>query len=177
MAILDWNTLIEQAKAEGFSNEVIPAGPYEVEVASVKVGNSKGGHPSVGVRLKVIAGPHNNVSLWDNLYVTPDKPKGMAMFLRKAVAYGADLEAFKRGESLEQIANTFVGRRGIADVTVEPYQGNDTNKIAKFTPSTSGIGAFVPSAAPAAPPAAQGGIGTYTFTLPSQAQAAGGTTF
>jgi hypothetical protein len=137
MAQIDWSQLMAQAAAEGYSNEILPDGSYEVQVAGVRVGAAQGGKPQIGVRLKVVSGPLTNKSIWDNLTISSENPKAMAVFFRKCNDYGAPQEAFAAGEGLDQIAARFVGRTGTAVVGHREYNQKTYNTVVSFKPSAS----------------------------------------
>lgn len=148
MASMDWSTLLEAAAAEGFSNEILPDGPYEVRVESAQVGNSKQGKPQIGIRLRITSGPNANKSVWDNLTVTTDNPKAMAVFFRKCNAYGAGPELFSRGAGLDEIAAAMVGRTGTVQLGHREWNDNTYQQVNSFKADADVPG--VPSA-PAAP--------------------------
>lgn len=110
MTTFNFGALVEQAKAEGFSNENL-VGNYNVEVATVNAGTTQGGSPQVGIRLKVIDGPKAGASTWDNISfpkVNPDgtaeNPKAAAAFVSNLLKYGIAAETLATLTSAEQIA-------------------------------------------------------------------------
>lgn len=104
MTTIPFGQLIADAEAEGFSNEVLPIGEYDVEVAGANAGTSQGGKPQIGVRFKVLAGPYAGKSFWDNLTLTTDNPKAVAVFLRKMGQLGVSTDFIKTQTSVDVLA-------------------------------------------------------------------------
>lgn len=172
MAQIDWSGLQAAAAAEGFTNEILPDGTYDVKVASTKVGKSSGGKDQIGVRLVITTGPHANKGVWDNLTLTTDSPKAMAVFFRKCFAYGADADAFNRGDDLQALAAAFQDRTGVAEVGHRSHNDKTYQDIKSFkategqapaAPGLAALGAAAFAQAPQAPVA---------FTLPPAAPVA-----
>lgn len=87
--------LAQQAEAEGFSNEILPIGEYDFEVAGTSAGKSQDNKDQIGVRFKVLAGPYAGKSAWLNLTLTVDNPKAVAVFLRQLTQLGVSMDFIK----------------------------------------------------------------------------------
>lgn len=116
--------LQEEAKAEGFSNELIPDGTYTMEAVNVNVSSSQGGKDQIGVRWKILEGPSAGESGWDNQTISPENGKAMGFFFRFCAQFGMDATFFQRQPqpTLAEIATIIEGT--IATVKV----GNRTWK-------------------------------------------------
>lgn len=152
MSSFDFNALLQQAQAEGFNTEIL-VGEFDVEVASTSVGASQGGKPQVGVRLKVLGPDKVGASFWDNLTLSTDNPKAMAVFFRKITTYGVPEEVIKSASSLEQlVAYIPAGKRFKVSLGVREYNGKQYQDV-KTVKAVDGQVAAVPfvQAAPVAP--------------------------
>jgi len=96
MTTYNFAQLQEEAKAEGFSNELIPDGTYLMEAANVNISSSQGGKDQIGVRWKVLEGPLAGQSSWDNQTISPENGKAMGFFFRFCAQFGMDAAFFSR---------------------------------------------------------------------------------
>lgn len=135
MTTIAFADLISQAEAEGFSNEVLPAGEYDVEIAGVNAGTSQGGKPQIGVRYKVLVGPSAGKSFWDNLTLSTDNPKAVAVFLRKLGQLGLSSDFIKAQTSMETVAASIqTGRQYRAVVGTRDFNQKVYQDLKKITP-------------------------------------------
>jgi hypothetical protein len=149
MASLDWSALQAQAAAEGYVSEILPDGPYTVKVASTKVGKTKAGDPSLGIRLVVVGGPHDGKSVWDNLNLTISKPGGLGMFFRKIKEYGVPQSIFATGGDITVIAAAVpIGAVAAVTLAQHEWNGKAQQDVNGFT--------ILPAGGAAAAPVAQG---------------------
>lgn len=152
MAQYNWQDLINQAEEAGLEYELQPPGEYNVEVVNTNVSKSQGGKDRVGVQLKILAGPRAGKSFWDNITVSPENPKAMAIFFRTVANYGGDINTLRSGGTLEQLAQAFVGRRGVVNLQHRTYNGKTYHDVKSFRPDLSPVAA---APVPAAPPVQQ----------------------
>ena len=86
MSSTPMTALIEAAAEEGFGGNLTP-GTYLLRVGQVKYSKNQGGNQKLGILWKVVHGPESG-SVWQDLWFSPDKPKGLAFFFRKLNALG-----------------------------------------------------------------------------------------
>ncbi len=133
MATIDWNALKAQAASEGYVSEIL-VGTYRVQIASTKIGKTQKGDPSIGVRLQVIEGPDQNKSVWDNLNLTLQAPKGLGLFFRKLGEYGVPESIFATGGDLTIVAGAFpVGATGTVVLSTHKWKEKDQQDVDSFT--------------------------------------------
>lgn len=117
---IGWSELAKQASEAGYGSTELPDGPHEVQVVSVKVGTTKGGHQQISLHLKVLSGAVANQHTWDNLVLNPGHAGSVAAFMNRARSYGGKEQveaAFAAGASLSQIAQLILNATGIATVS------------------------------------------------------------
>lgn len=151
MTTIPFGQLIAEAEAEGFSNEVLPIGEYDVEVAGANAGTSQGGKPQIGVRFKVLAGPYAGKSFWDNLTLTTDNPKAVAVFLRKMGQLGVSTDFIKTQTSVEVLAGAIqVGKQYHVVHGHRAYNGKTYADIKSIKALETAVAAAPAVAAPVA---------------------------
>lgn len=159
MTTIPFGQLIAEAEAEGFSNELLPINEYDCEVAGTTAGTSQGGKPQIGVRFKVLVGPYAGKSFWDNLTLTADNPKAVAVFLRKMGQLGVSTDFIKTQTSVEVLAGAIqVGKQYKVTHGHREFNGKTYADVKKVTPLDVAIAAApavaaAPVAAPVAAPA------------------------
>lgn len=140
---------------------VLPGGEYNVEIKAVKYGTSKqAGKDQVGVKFRVLDGPHAGQESWVNQTLTPDQPVSVSIFVRILTSLGVPSEAFSDGQDTEELVKYIVkGTKGVAKLTQSsgdrPFQNLSSFSAGAglAAPSVAPSG-FVPPVAPVAPPVA-----------------------
>lgn len=127
MTAYNFAELMDKAKAEGFSNELLPEGRYLAEVVNTNAKASQGGKDTIGVRWKVLEALDPSVvgsSDWDNQTISPEDGKAMGMFFRWAYGYGFPEEYFHRQPSPTpaEIADLILGTVAVIDVKHRPWK-------------------------------------------------------
>lgn len=161
MAALSFADLIEQASAEGFSSELLPGGDYQAEIAGTSCGKSQGGKEQIGIRFKVIHGPHAGKSFWMNLTLSPENPKALAVFFRQLSQLGLSADFVRAQTSVAGLAaGLAVGAAFDLVVAVREFNGKQYQdvkgiKAAGAAPSSSPaptpVAAPIESSAPKLP--------------------------
>lgn len=107
MSVTNLADLLATAKAEGLGGgdqEIIPDGEgYDLEIVTVKAGNSKNGKPSFGLKLKVISGAYAGKTTWVNQTLTADNPTSVKIFCQTLLSLGVPQEAFTNGQAIENL--------------------------------------------------------------------------
>lgn len=153
MTEFNWTQLMAEADV---GIVPVPAGEYELQVATAKVGSSNGGKTTIVCRVNVISGPHIGRTAFKVWTLSPESPQAMGFFFRNMKALGLDAPFFAQNPSAEQVAENLVGKLFHAKINIEPYGGEDRNVLDTISPSQMPGGtATVPAPAPlAAPPVA-----------------------
>ena len=129
MAVENYAELYAKAIAEsGTGSEVLPDGPYNVKIGTVKPGAANNGKFRVGIRLEVLDGPHAGKSTWVNQTFSPENPKAVAVFLRILKQLGGQpVEAAIQAAlpPQELVGYITVGATGKADLAHHTHGVND----------------------------------------------------
>lgn len=145
----DWNDL--QAKAENAGGgEPLPTNKYDVTVATAEAKTSSTGKPMLKVKAKVIGGPHDGRTLWNQYTLSADNDTAVSIFLRHMAAFGFDRAYFATNPSFEKIASDMVGKSVNFDVGQKVYQGTLRNEVNNTTASPTNVASGVVSGTPAA---------------------------
>ena len=130
MASENYGELYAAAIAEsGLGSEVLPDGPYNVKIATVKADPPAAGKKlRVGFRLQVEDGPFKGVSTWVNQTFSPENPKAVAVFLRLLKELGGPAVAggIAQGQAPDVLCQYVVqGSLGTAVLGSHTYGTND----------------------------------------------------
>lgn len=130
MASENYGELYAAAIAEsGLGSEVLPDGPYNVKIATVKADPPAAGKKlRVGFRLQVEDGPFKGVSTWVNQTFSPENPKAVAVFLRLLKELGGPAVAggIAQGQAPDVLCQYIVqGSLGTAVLGSHTYGTND----------------------------------------------------
>lgn len=159
MSTMNLSDLLNAAKAEGLggASEVLPDGPYNVEVRKAKPGASKNGKAQFSVLLGVVDGPYAGKTTWINQTLTPDNPASVRIFVSTLLALGVPEAAFAGEADPSQLAaHIAAGTTGSAKLSHHSYNGKSYQDLDSFTvtgfaqPQTAALPAVAP-VAPAAP--------------------------
>ena len=152
MSSLNWSDLIKDA-GETTSYEPLPDGDYELKVIESKAKSTQSGKTMFSITTEVQGGPHAKRRVWDNLTVSPENPKALAIFFSKMEALGLPRDYFNSNPSNAQIEQALVGRSFRGALGKKTYNGNVSNEITKYFRliAESPAGAPVPPAPAAAP--------------------------
>jgi hypothetical protein len=111
-----------------------------------------GDKPLLKLRGKIVGGPYDGETVWNQMTLTQDNDVAVKIFLRHLDAYGLDRQYLSQGPSMDQIAAALVGRQALWVLSLGSYQNKPKNNVDDTRPIT-GAGAAAPTvgAAPAAP--------------------------
>jgi len=109
--------------------EYVPAGEYEVEVIGAKEKVSGGGNEMIELKLVTPEG----AVFFDHL-VFNEKCAWKIDAFRSATG-----ETVTEGENINIEANDLIGRKGMARLTVEEFDGRKSNKVGAWLVPTDGI--------------------------------------
>jgi hypothetical protein len=153
MSSLNWSDLIKDA-GETTSYEPLPDGDYELKVIESKAKSTQSGKTMFSITTEVQGGPHAKRRVWDNLTVSPENPKALAIFFSKMEALGLPRDYFNSNPSNAQIEQALLGRSFRGSLGKKTYNGNVSNEITKYFRLVADTTAGVPvPPAPAAAPA------------------------
>lgn len=155
MDLIDWDGLQKVADEAGIGVD-LPDDDYEVKVVDTNVGKTQGGKPQIGVFLEVQGGPFAGKRFWDNLNLTTDSPKAVAMFILNAKRYGVPEHMFGGNTPLEDMAAEMIGTVGVAKLSHRDWNGKTYLQVKSFK-RHNGSAINVP-AQPGGPPVVSGTI-------------------
>lgn len=137
--------LLKEAEDAGLQTWTPESGHYHLEVPTANYKDGKNGTPVFGVRWRVVGGPFDGKSFWDNFRFA--SPQNTAITLRTLAAFGLDGEFFGSLDGpIPDNADKVIARlKAIsADVDLGVKQNGDfTNYSYKVTDAET------PAAAPA----------------------------
>lgn len=158
MSSLNWSDLIKDA-GEPTNYDPLPDGDYELKVIESKAKSTQSGKTMFSITTEVQGGPHAKRRIWDNLTVSPENPKALAIFFSKMEALGLPRDFFNTSNpSNAQIEQALLGRSFRGTLGKKTYNGTVSNEITKYfrlvsDASVGGAVPPVPAAAPAPAPA------------------------
>lgn len=155
MSTVNFADLVKQAgtaATSGGNYAPLPDGDYELKVIEAQATTTSTGKLMFKVTNEVQGGPYDKRRVWDQLVVTIDNPKAMNMFFMKAGAMGLPTTYFEQNPTPAQIEQALLGRAFRATLGTRTYNGNQSNEIKRYFPST-GAASATTAAAPAAAPA------------------------
>jgi hypothetical protein len=150
MTVFNWDDLTKAADDAGF--EAVPAGEYDVEVATAEAaktgGNNGGTKDKIKVKFKIENGPHAGKSLFNDFVLSPENPNALGFFFRHMAALGLTREYFQGNPSLPVVAAALVGRRCRVKVSIRMWDEQERNQVDKVLPPLGGAAAsgIVPAA-------------------------------
>jgi hypothetical protein len=107
--------------------------PFVVENAEYKISQS-GGNPMISLTLEIEEGSYKGRKLFTHVVFSP---KAMPMAKRTIARLG--LSSLLEGPfNPEEVVDQFIGARGRARVTIEKWEGEDTNRVKAILPAGGG---------------------------------------
>ena len=131
----DGSMTVDLSSTEDGGWDVIPRGIYPVIVddAEYKISQT-GGNPMISLTLQIEEGEFADRKLFTHVVFSP---KAMPM-ARRAIARLGLNHLLEGPFNPEDKADDFIGARCRARVTVEKYEGEDTNKVKSLLPAQDG---------------------------------------
>lgn len=128
MGEIAWNSL--KKRAEDATKPPEP-GWYVIECTKAEVKKaSTTGNPMIAAQFKIVEGPAAGKSgIFNNFNITPDNDFAMSMFFRHMTALGLGSSFFDADPSLDQVAETLVGRRVNAQLGIRTWKDQDRAQI------------------------------------------------
>jgi Protein of unknown function (DUF669) len=157
---IDFQKVIQDAKSA--SNEPLPIGDYDVEIAEATATTSSNDRPMIKVVMKVLDGPHARRSLRTQFVMTLENPVALSIFFRHMKCFGLDEQFFLSGlNNLGPVAQALQGRRANVTVKHREWQGELQNEVSRIKPYTG-----APKMVPSGPggPVAPGATPSPTFS-------------
>lgn len=150
MEQINWQDLLEQADKAGTPPQ---AGvPLTCRCEASKWKSASTGKVGFNLRWKVIAGPDEGKTFFDNLWVSEDNPTAMLMTFNKMRAIGVDPASLPQ-VPVEQQPNLFVGRMANIIVSTDREWGNAKQiDVDSYAPAGGVVGAPAPPPVAVAPP-------------------------
>lgn len=151
-APINFGELLDSA---GGGFEPIPKADYDVSVSSAEAAQSSTGKLMFKIVYKIVGGPYNGRTIYNNITLTTDNPNALRMFFMNMKAMGLDESFFATSPAPSVVADALVGHSCRVTIDHREWQGQVRENVKSLKPSTGGAGA-VPAVAglPAAPPAA-----------------------
>lgn len=148
--------LADQEGGGSFQDAVVlPANDYNLEIKAVKYSPTSGGKDQVGIKFRVLDGPHASQETWVNQTLTSDNPTSVAIFIRILTSLGVPEGAFVDGADTEELVKFIVkGTRGVGKLTVSNGKNNDGKVFQNLNSFKIGSGAVTAAPVMAAPPVA-----------------------
>lgn len=134
MPTTNWQDLFNKAQEENKKYAALPAADYDVVCVKSEATRTKDGRKDAfKLQLKVIDGEHKGRILWDQLTVSEDNPKAMAVFFDRFGAFDMTIENFfSKDPSNEEIAAGPLGKVIRVQVEVGEWQGKANNNIKAY---------------------------------------------
>lgn len=144
----NWGQLMDQASA---TFAPLPVGEYAVTVDTAAAAQTSTGKLMFKIKYKVVGGPHNGRTVFNNVTLAKDNPNALGYFFRDMEAMGLPKQYFAGNPSDEHVAASLVGKSCKVVLEHREYQGEmreNVKSIKKGAAGPAGPGA------PPAPPAA-----------------------
>lgn len=131
---LDWSALAKEAATAG----VLPAGDYNVIVATAEATQSSNGKPMIKTKLRVADGPHKDKPVWNQFVVSAENAIALRIFFQHMAALGLDSSFFAKNPSMDVVAQNLVNRACVVELGVRTWQGADRNEVKAVKPPQAG---------------------------------------
>ena len=91
---------------------------------------------------KIESGPFVDRPITGNFTISPDSPVAMRILFAHWAVLGLDSKFFERypNATLDQIADTLIGRRAVVKIGTRPWQGRNIEEIQDWKPALGGPG-------------------------------------
>jgi hypothetical protein len=136
-----FSDLLKAAESAGGAFEPLPNGEYEVIVETANATKTGTGKSKIVARYKVVGGPHNNRTVFNDHVLTPANANAMIIFFRQMSALGLKSDYFSQNPSLEKVAADMAGKRVRLRLGTREWQSVKRNSVLAILPSTGTPGA------------------------------------
>lgn len=138
----------------GGAFEPVPKGEYDLTVSSAEATKSTTDKVMFKVVYKIVGGPYNGRTIYNNITLTTDNPNALRMFFLNMKSMGLTEEFFAGNPTPSQVADALVGRPCRATIDHREWQGQ-TRENVKSLKAAVGIGAAGVAGQQVAPPVVQ----------------------
>jgi hypothetical protein len=121
---------VDFSKARDF--EALPAGPYPIVVEETEIRDGRE-YPYINWKMKVETGESAGRFLWMISSLNPDATWSLKNALRALGETSDDLNA----DEFEVDPDDYLGRRAIANVSQETYNGQLRNRVDSLSPASA----------------------------------------
>lgn len=127
---------------------IVLEGEFPVTVVKAEAAKSANGKDMIKAKFKIDSGTYAGRALFTNFVISPESPGAMRMFFTQLAVFGLDAAFFSSiaGQPPSAIATALDGRKAIAVVGKNVYQGQEREQINAYKPALGGPGGgtFVP---------------------------------
>lgn len=145
MTTTNWANLAQMADD---ATKPIEAGTYPVKVSKAEAVTASTGSPMVKMICDVQGDPElANKRIYTQLVLTVDNGFALRRWFTALEAFGLTRDwLVSTDATIDMIAMALVGRYAQANVTVEPYKGQDRNKVDGWSPYDTPLQPVLPDA-------------------------------
>jgi hypothetical protein len=158
MSTFNWSDLQQAADDAGFT-VLSPRKGADAEVVDATFKKTANGKDQYAVRFKLLGGPDDGKSVFNNFVISPDNANALGFFFRHMAALGLTREYFASNPPKEAVAKALVGRRCRLDISIRTWNDQDRNQVDNVLPPIGGattvspaVGGPYPSVPDATPP-------------------------
>lgn len=131
---------MKEAEAAGVGfGELVPIGEYEMFVYRAKAGKTSNGKLRLEVTGKIIGGPSDGKTVWNQFVFSPDNAQALGFFFRHMAVLGAGQDWFASRQANEgtfaELASYVLGARFRAVIGVAEVNKENRNQFEKVLPS------------------------------------------
>jgi hypothetical protein len=132
---IDWETLLDEIGEDTLpKRDVLPDGPYTVEVLEAEAKLSGAGNETIKLKMAVTDGPYKDRWIWTNVNFATASKVSMAITLEQLAAFGISRNYLAANKpKVAQIAAKLVGKEVGIDVGHHEYEGKTYNDVKSFS--------------------------------------------
>ena len=146
MSTFNWGDLTQAAADAGFS--LVPKGTHTVVVHKAEAKKTGTGKDKINVQFKVVGGPSNGASLFNDFVISPENGTALGFFFRHMKALGLGPDYFKANPTLSQVAKDLVGKQCQVEVGIRIWNEEERNEITKVMALPGGTVPVAPTGQP-----------------------------
>jgi len=162
--------MMKEAQAAGVGfGELVPIGEYEMFVWKAKAGKTSNGKFRLEVTGKIVGGPQDGKTVWNQFVLSPENPNAMGFFFRHMAVLGAGPDWFAPKQisdgTFAELAAHVLGARFRCAVGQAEVNKETRNQFEKVMPSAIAPGQKMEGATAA--PGAAGGMIPSVASVPT----------
>lgn len=144
MATMNWDQLAQTADD---ATKVLPEGEYRVKVRKAEATTASTGSPMIRLWLEPLGTDRQNYAVLTQITLTVDNGFALRRWFQALDAFGLSKAWLQDNDAtLEMIAMALVGRYAKANITIEPWKGEDRNKVDGYKVDIEAIQPDLPGA-------------------------------